>query len=103
MVAEVAAPAASCPRSAAGAAVLSCTRRARPCQARGRVGSRYGDACDHLRVSGLRDLEHLSGIDLIRVLDDVLVRFVDLLPLLRVAVELLGDLRETVSLHHRIG
>jgi len=51
-----------------------------------------------LRVSGLRDLEHLSGIDLVRVLDDVLVLFVDLLPLLCIAVELLGDAVEVIAL-----
>src|SRR6185295_1491528 len=42
---------------------------------------------------GIGDLELLPGLDEIRILDDVLVRLVDLAPILRTPVLALGDLR----------
>jgi hypothetical protein len=40
----------------------------------------------------------LARVDLVRVLQDVPIRFEDALPLVGVAVEALGDLREVVAL-----
>src|SRR5262249_55871761 len=56
-----------------------------------------------LARSGARNAERLSRMDEIGVLDLVLVRLVDLAPLLGVAVHPLGDLRQTIALHHRVG
>src|SRR5678815_4960080 len=53
--------------------------------------------------SGARNLERLSRIDEVRVLDRVLVRFVDPMPLRRIAVLVLRDLGERVSSDHRVG
>src|SRR5215471_15930484 len=49
------------------------------------------------------DLQHLAGANEIRVLDGVLVRFEDLFPAVRVAVDLLGDLREAVAGDDSVG
>src|SRR5574338_212146 len=52
--------------------------------------------------SGFWYLEDLVGIDEVGVLDLVLVGFIDLLPLRRVAIDILGDLRQAVALLDRI-
>src|SRR5436190_19568170 len=51
--------------------------------------------------SGNREL--LSGVDQVGVLDLILVRFVNAMPLVGVAVEVLRDLRQAVSSHDNIG
>src|SRR6266550_2934977 len=52
--------------------------------------------------SGGRELEHLTGLDQIGIFDLVPVRLEDLPPLAGVAVDTLGDLRETVALLHDV-
>src|SRR4030095_16116149 len=49
-------------------------------------------------LSDRGDLQNLAGMDQVRVTDLVAVRLEDRLPFLAIAVLLLGDFRETVSL-----
>src|SRR5678816_2269692 len=53
--------------------------------------------------SGARNFERLSRIDEIRVLDRVLVRFVDPMPLRRIAVLVLRDLGERIPSNDGVG
>src|SRR5271169_4506858 len=53
-------------------------------------------------ASAGRNLQHLSGMDEVRVLDGVLVHLVNGAPLLGVAEKRLGDFGEAVALHHRV-
>src|SRR5262249_61532871 len=85
-------------RSAAGvwgAARACCSRtpRQRGTASRRRVFSSFSPAGSAV----LGDLQLLPGEDLVRVLDDVGVGLEDPLPLVRVAVGVLGDLRQAVT------
>src|SRR5215207_2469131 len=55
-----------------------------------------------LGPSGLGNREGLAWVDEIGILDDVLIRLVDPLPLAGAAVEVLGDLRERITFHDRV-
>src|SRR5215813_1343014 len=54
-------------------------------------------------LSLVGNLERLAGVDQIRILDDVAIGVEDALPLVCVAVEVLGDLRQAVARDHRVG
>src|SRR5688500_8556068 len=56
-----------------------------------------------LAPSGARNLQRLTGVDQIRIFDDVLVGLVDAAPLGGVAVFSFGDLRQTVAFHDNVG
>src|SRR5512147_1844147 len=53
--------------------------------------------------SSFGNAKKLAREDQIRILDLVLIGFVDLPPQARFSVNILGDLRERVALHHRVG
>src|SRR4029077_1721231 len=50
-----------------------------------------------------RNREFLSRMNQVRILDLIAVRFVDAMPLVGIAVEMLGNLRQAVSRHDNIG
>src|SRR5215211_2598871 len=56
-----------------------------------------------LGQSGLGNGEGLAGIDEVGILDGVLVRLVNALPLAGATVILLGDLRQRIAFHDRMG
>src|SRR5687767_4729842 len=89
------------PRSSSG----SPRRRARPWRGwrrERRNDSAWGASCAFPPWLGPRDAEDLPGMDQVRVLDLVAIGLEDPPPLVGVAVEALGDLRQAVAGHDRV-
>src|SRR5690606_31994969 len=55
------------------------------------------------RSVGMRDLQHLAGLDQVGVVELVAVGLEDPVPCARLAVELLGDVRQRVAPLHGVG